>query len=343
MVTLSSFFKRKRRGRAFKLAGALKRRFCVNLVVVVALALAGCAVSGAGTVDGTAARRELLQPWIELSGASLGTSLGLPGFAEGAAGYIVLRQPTAISARGNDIYLVDAGLRRIFRYDRARQTLTPFTNLSAGAGTSVYAAPDLSVYVTDPARGQVLHFAWDGAPLPPLSSPGKLGRPIAVTVEEGSGQVLVADGLYDQIVVFNSLGRPLSVIKPQRVRAIAAMAQGPDGIYVVDRLARQVVVLGRDGAYRHAFGAGSLADPNAIAVERGNLVFVGDHFDQTVKVYRSGRLVAQAGGAGAAPGRFNGIAGLAVDGGLLYVADSLNARVQIMLITPQALDSGKGK
>lgn len=321
----------------------LKRRFCVNLAVVVAtLALVGCAASGAGTADDAAARRELLQPWIDLTGAGPGTPMGLPGFA-GGAGYDMLRQPVAISARGNDVYLVDAGLRRIFRYDRARQTLTPFTGVSASAGMSVYAAPDLSVYVTDPARGQVLHFAWDGTPLASLSSPGDLGRPIAVTVDEGSGQVLVADGLYDQIIAFNSLGRPLSVIKPQRVRAIAAMALGPDGLYVVDRLARQVVVVGRDGAYRYAFGAGSLADPNAIAVERGNLAFVGDSFDQTVKVYRSGRLVAQVGGVGVAPGRFNGIAGLAVDGGLLYVADSLNARVQIMLINPQALDTGKGE
>jgi len=322
-----------------------KRRFCVNLVASVAtLALAGCAMTGAGTAGDAAAQRELLQPWIELTGASLGAPLGLPGFAgSGAAGYVALRQPTAISARGNDVYLVDAGLHRIFRYDRARQTLAPFTSLAADAGMSVYAAPDLSVYVADPARNQVLHFAWDGAPLPPLNSPGNLGRPISVIMDEGRGQLLVADGLYAQIIAFNSLGRPLSVIKPQRVRALAAMAQGPDGIYVVDRLARQVVVLGQDGAFRYAFGADSLADPGAIAVNRDNFVFVGDNFDQTVKVYRSGRLVARVGGVGVAPGRFNGVAGLAVDGGMLYVADSLNARVQIMLITPQAPDTGKGK
>ncbi|MHB1291045.1 MAG: NHL repeat-containing protein [Sulfuricella sp.] len=317
----------------------MKRHFFVKLGVIAALMLTGCASTGVVSA-GTQAHRELLQPWIDLTGANSGALGGLPSAAQrGGAGYVTLRHPTAVSARGNDVYLVDAGLRRIFRYGRAEQTLAPFTSLAADAGMSIYAAPDLSVYITDPARGQVLHFAWDGAPLPPLSSPGNLGRPIAVTWDEGSGQLLVADGLYDQIVAFNNLGRPLSVIKPQRVRAIAAMAQGPDGIYVVDRLARQVVVLGPDGAYRYAFGAGTLADPKAIAVDRGNLVFVGDNFDQTVKVYRGGQLVATAGGAGAAPGRFNGIAGLAVDGGLLYAADSLNARVQIMLITPQALDT----
>ncbi len=317
----------------------MKRHFFVKLGVIAVLMLTGCASTGIFSA-GTSARDELLQPWIDLTGANSGALRGLPDVARhGGSGYVTLRHPTAVSARGNDVYLVDAGLRRVLRYGRAEQTLAPFTSLAADAGMSVYAAPDMSVYVTDPARGQVLHFAWDGTPLPPLISPGNLGRPISITVDESSGQLLVADALYDQIVAFNNLGRALSVIKPQRVRAITAMAQGPDGIYVVDRLARQVVVLGRDGSYRYAFGAGTLADPKAIAADRGNLVFVGDNFDQTVKVYRSGRLVATAGGAGAAPGRFNGIAGLAVDGGLLYVADSLNARVQIMLIAPQALDT----
>lgn len=307
-----------------------KRRFCAGLGIVAALMLSGCATSA--TMPNPAARGELLRPLTDLTGAKPGA---LSGGTDERDGYIRLRYPTAVSARGNDVYLVDAGLRRIFRYDRAQQTLARFTTLAPDAGTSVYVAPDLSVYVIDPAREQVLHFTRDGIPLPSLSSTGNLARPVSVAAEEGGGRVLVADGLYDQIVVFNSLGRPLSVIKPQQVRAVTAMALGPDGIYVVDRLARQVVVLGRDGTFRHAFGAGDLSEPDAIAVSRDNLVFVGDNFNRAVKVYRDSLLVAKAGGAGAAPGSFSGIAGLAVDGSLLYVTDSQNARVQIMLITPR--------
>ncbi|MCR4299288.1 MAG: NHL repeat-containing protein [Gallionella sp.] len=305
----------------------VKLRICAGLGIVAALMLSGCATSV--TMPNPADRGELLRPLTGLTGARPGALLG--GTAE-RGGYIKLRYPTAVSARGNDVYLVDAGLRRIFRYDSAQQTLARFTTLTPDAGTSVYAAPDLSVYVIDPARGQVLHFTRDGIPLPSLSSTGNLARPVSVAADEGGGRVLVACGLYDQIVEFNSLGRPLSVIKPQQVRAVAAIALGPDGIYVVDRLARQVVVLERDGTFRYAFGAGGLSEPGAIAVSRDNLVFVGDNFDHTVKVYRDGLLVSKAGGAGAAPDSFSGIAGLAVDGSLLYVTDSQNARVQIMLI-----------
>lgn len=313
-----------------------KRRFCAGLGIIAALMLTGCATPVPAT-----ANMELLQPLTGLTGARPGALSG--GMSERDS-YIRLRYPAAVSARSNDVYLVDAGLRRIFRYDHAQQTLARFTTLIPDARTSVYVAPDLSVYVIDPAREQVLHFTRDGIQLPSLSAPGNLARPVSVVAEEGGGRVLVADGLYDQIVVFNSLGMPLSVIKPQQVRAVTAMTSGPDGIYVVDRIARQVAVLGRDGSFRHAFGAGDLFDPGSIAVSRDGLVFVGDNFNRSVKAYRNGLPVTEAGGTGAAPVSFDGIAGLAVDeGNLLYVTDSQNARVQIMLINPRPAPMDKEK
>lgn len=339
----------------FKPEAAPKPCYYTHLLgIVAALMLGGCA----SDFPEMAMQRKVLEPWTDITGAQTGMS----PFAQPAqmnpagAGYITLVRPAAMSARGNDLYLFDAGLRRIFRYDRGQQTLTPFAaSLSAGPGISIYAAPDTSIYVTDPSREQVLHFAWDGTPLPPLISRGNLARPVSVTVDASNGQVLVADGFYDQIIVFNSLGMVLNIIKPQHVLTIAAMVSGPDGIYVVDRLAKQVVVLGWDGRFRYAFGADALSEPGAIAVSRDNLVFVSDNFEHVIKVYRVQRtgdrrqrtagenvlLAAKIGGVGGAPGSFNGIAGLSVADDFLFVADSLNARVQIMLINPSALEVGK--
>ena len=45
------------------------------------------------------------------------------------------------------------------------------------------------------------------------------------------------------LVVFNSLGRVLSALRSREGRSIEAMAHGPDGLYLVDRLSRQVVVI----------------------------------------------------------------------------------------------------
>jgi hypothetical protein len=324
------------------------------LGIVAALMLGSCA----SDFPDIAMPRKVLEPWTDIKGAQTGLSpFGQPAqMNPSGAGYISLVRPAAMSARGNDLYLLDAGLRRIFRYDRGQQTLTPFaTSLSAGAGISIYAAPDTSVYVTDPSREQVLHFTWNGTPLPPLISRGNLARPVSVIVDASNGQVLVADGLYDQIIVFNSWGTPLNIIKPQHVLTIAAMAAGPDGIYVVDHLAKQVVVLGWDGRFRYAFGADAMSEPGSIAVSRDNLVFVSDNFEHIIKVYRVQRtgnrsqqaedgnapLVAKIGGIGVALGSFNRISGMSVADDFLFVADSLNARVQIMMINPSALDVGK--
>jgi hypothetical protein len=344
-MVIFSFCKMMRNNSSFKLAVAPKQRRLQLLSIMAAIFLTSCATDSSDAVT----RREILQPWTEITSAQAGTlPQGLSAQINSPRGtsYVALQRPTAMSADRNDIYLLDAGLRRIFRYNNSQQTLTPFaTTLSVEAGMSIYAAPDMSVYVTDPAHAQVLHFNWMGTPLPPLVSRGNLGRPVSVVVDGHNGRVLVADGLINQIVVFDSLGRALSIFKPQQVHSIAAMAAGPDGIYVVDRLAKRIVVLGWDGTFHYAFGTDAMSDPGAIAVSRDNLMFISDNFDHSIRIYRRPStqfnnpvLADKIGGIGVAPGSFNGIGGLAVADDLLYVADSLNARVQIMLINPRAQD-----
>jgi hypothetical protein len=338
-------------GSQFRSAARTETRYYFKLLYLMAvLLLAGCAVDSREQVT----QREILQPWTEITGAQAGNlQQGLPAQASPPTGldYITLQRPVSISARGNDIYLLDAGLRRIFRYDSFQQTLTPFTaTLPVRAGMNIYAAPDMSVYVTDPAHEQVLHLNWDGTSLPSLVSRGNMAHPVSVVADMRNGLVLVADGLFDHIIVFDSLGTTLSVIKPRRIQSIAAMTTGPDGIYVVDRLSKRVAVIGWDGTFRYAFGLDALTEPGAIAVSRDNIVFISDNFDNTIKIYRRFTtksndfvLVDKVGGNQIAMDSFNGIGGLAVVGDQLYVADSLNSRVQIMLIDPRAPDTRKIK
>lgn len=192
-----------------------------------------------------------------------------------------------MSVQGNNLDLLGTGTRRIFSYDHAQQNLTTFaTNFSAGTGTNLLRTPDRTIYVTNPDQQQVLHFAWSGTVLPQLISLGNLVCPILVTADASNMQVLVTDGLHDQIIVFNKLGTPINIIKLQHVRAIATMVAGPDGIYLVDRPAKQVVALGCDGRFRYAFGPDALSDPGSISVNRDNLVFISDNFKQVIKVNR---------------------------------------------------------
>lgn len=298
------------------------------VLIVAALLLLHAAAQAA---DGAENNPPLLTPWVTLSGARI-TARPKPLSAlphkQDFAAYLPWLSPTAVAARGNYVYVVDGGRRQIFLYDLAQQTMTPFAEYSAGAVSGITVAPDMSLYVADIYAQQVLHFSVDGRLLRTFGNDMEVARPVAVLLDEPSGRILVADSLYNHVVVFNSLGRVLSVLQSSEGRSIEAMARGPDGLYLLDRLSQQVVVIGLDGADRYKLGNGTLKNPGAIAVDRFNRVFVSDSFDNTIKIYEHGQLVASFGGSGATSASFNRITSLWLEQNMLYVADSLNARIQ---------------
>lgn len=285
-------------------------------------------------------RQPLLSPWITLSGAFIAAApdpVSALAHKPQFPAYLTWLSPTAVAARGNYVYVVDGGRRQIFRYDLAQQRMTPFADYAAGAVTAIALAPDLSLYVADSQARQVLHFSVDGRLLQRFGNDLELARPVAVRRDEFSANLWVADSLYKHVVLFNSLGRVLSVLRSSQARSIDAMAQGPDGLYLLDRLGRQVVVIGLDGSDRYTLGQGTLKLPGALAVDRFNRVFVSDDFDNTLKVYEQGQLVSSVGGSGATPAAFNQITSLWIDQNLLYVVDRLNARIHTFQVAPPAL------
>ncbi len=248
------------------------------------------------------------------------------------AGYLALMSPAAIAVRGSYLYVVDTGRQQIFRYDLMRQTMLAFANYPAAKATGLVVAPDQSVYVADSGAQKVLHFSIDGKLLQTFGNARELTRPAAVALDERNGQVLVADALYNQVVVFNSMGLLLDILKSSEARSIVAMVRGPAGLYLVDRIGRSIIVLGPDGQQGEAFGADSLKDPAAIAVDRHGRVFVADNFDRSIKVYVQGQLSASVGGSDGAPVVVSRIGGLWLEQDTLYVADSLNGRVQSFMV-----------
>lgn len=308
---------------------------CLSLMLLPILLLSGCVTNG--FLDGFS-DRELLQPWVELTGGQV----SLPSGAL-KSDYIVFQSPTDISVQGNDLYLIDEGLRRIFRFDRTLQTLTPFaSSIPVKSGTSIYAAQDMTVYITVPSLGKVAHFTREGNVLPALVSRGNLARPIAVAVNEYDGNVFVVDELYNHIVEFTRLGSLVSIIEPRQVQSISAIAVGQGGIYVIDKTSNSVVMLNRDGSSRNVLSTEFPQYPNSIAVSRDNLLFVSDSYDDSVKVYKlsgfeKGSFLGKVGGLGESGlEKFNGISSLAIEDDMLFVADRINGRIQTLLINSSA-------
>lgn len=280
--------------------------------LMVALALTGSAAA-------QPVERWRLAPLSTLTGAR--QDRALPATTP-AASYLQFIAPTAVAARNGIVYVGDTGLRRILRYDTAQQTMT-HVGTHGGSGPMTVAS-DLSLYVADTEARSVLHLAWDGRTVQRFSHPTALARPVGIALDEANGLVMVADGLYRHIAVFNTLGRLMATLKPEQAGSIDALASGPDGLYLVDRTDRRVVVVGLDGIDRYTLGDDVLNDPLAIAVDRFNRVFVSDGFDNTIKVFAGGTLAATMRLSGAA----HGVTSLHIDRDLLYVADSLHRQVQ---------------
>ena len=279
-----------------------------------------------------------MAPWATLTGAwaSKANTTSAPGLPQmpQASGYLSFRIPTAVAARGNYVYVADSGHRQIYRYDLSLQTMASFAYIPGANVSSLAVAPDLTLYVADLNAGKVLHFSVDGRQLQTFSNDMEIARPVAVVVDPRDGGLWVADSVYNHVVAFNSLGRVISAQRSHAGRSIEAMAQGPDGLYLVDRLSRQVIVVGADGEEHYSLGKGILKMPNAVAVDRFNRVYVGDGFDNTLKVFERGQLTATVGRGGAIPASFNRITSLSIDQSTLYVADSLNARIQTFHLLP---------
>ena len=256
--------------------------------------------------------------------------------------YMQFIRPVAVAARGNDVFVVDAGQEILFKFDRILGTLTPVMNLrsvAAGEVADIYVARDLSFYLVDPLGAQVLQFDRLGRLLQTFKN--GLNRPVAVSVDEVSGRVFVADGVYDYILVFSSTGQLLGSAggrgsEPGQFLNITAMTQGRDGFYIAARVGQRLQVLGDDGRYRYSLPQEDVIFPTAIAVDNDGRVYVGDFSDNAIKIYGEGRLLGRLGMAGAGLGEFRHITDLWLDEGLLFVADSMNGRIQVMRVIPVA-------
>jgi len=187
-----------------------------------------------------------------------------------------------------------------------------------------------------------LHFSEYGELRTTFQDLTNLSGPVDVIVNEKTGDVLVADGLFSHIVVFNNMGKAITAIGqrgtgPGRFRAITFMTSGADGLYILDRLELPVQVIDWQGSYHYSFGGSELLFPSAIAVDKDQRAFIADRSSNNIMVYQDGQLIMTFGTSGSAPGRFRLITGLWVNGNLLYVADSLNQRVQVLRINPSAV------
>lgn len=290
---------------------------------------------------------ELLSVDRIITGGHLGVQ-GVSGqfqqLLSGAVDEVRLERPVAVGGVEGLLYIVDAVSKLVYRYDLALNVFSPIDGIAqhlAGEPGNIYVAQDRSFYLVDSNGKQVLHFSESGELKTKFQDLANLSRPMDVAVDERSGDVYVADGSFSHIIVFNQFGKATHSVGqrgtgPGRFRAITSMTKGGDGLFILDRLELAVQVFSWEGEFRYSFGESELVFPSAVAVDRDQRAYVSDRSDNTIRVYQEGQLLMTFGGGGAAPGRFREVSSMWVHGDQLFVADSLNRRVQVLRINPSA-------
>jgi len=262
----------------------------------------------------------------------------------GDADTIALDKPVGVSGFGKLLYIVDADKRIVVQVDLETRFFKLFPNIGSyfvGDPGKIFVDEDYSFYITDSVGKRVVKFDAEGKMAGFFKEPSNLSRPIDVSVVKptfGSPEkeVWVADGSYSHIVRFDMNGMALSRIGQRgtgegRFRAITGFTASDKELFIVDRLEFPVQVLDLTGNYKSHFGDNLLRYPTAVAIDqRQQYTFVSDKLDNYIYIFQAGVLAGKIGGTGSAPGRFREIGAMWFDGEKLYVADTLNKRVQVL-------------
>lgn len=159
-------------------------------------------------------------------------------------------------------------------------------------------------------------------------------------VEDGFGNVWVADAANDRVLKFSPIGSLLGSWESADGTPFnrpAALAVAPSGrVYVADTQNNRVVIIGAAGQIEGAFGSagsanGQFALPSGVVVSPSGAVYVADTGNNRIQHFTAvGAYQGSFGSLGELPGQFTGPRGLSLSGDNLYVADAGNRRISVI-------------
>lgn len=165
--------------------------------------------------------------------------------------------------------------------------------------------------------------------------PDELQRPVSGYTDD-DGRVFVADSGRNAVVVFDMVAKDFKtwseVAELETFKGPVAIApDGRGGLFVTDSILGAVVHLDKAGKPLGQLGQSALERPTGIARDprSGHLYVTDTARHQIVVLSPTGEVVDVIGSRGKRPGQFNFPTHLTLVGDRLYVADSLNFRIQV--------------
>ena len=258
---------------------------------------------------------------------------------------ISISKPYGVHAdKEGRVFVTDTELNRLLVFDLKKKT----ASLWGGEGKGrlrkpIGVASDSAgkVYVTDATDKRVVIYDRTGKFLYAWSAGGTFERPTGIAIDEKRNRVYVVDTAQHNIAVLDMRGALLSTIgsrgqDPGQFNYPSNLAVDPEGqLYVVDTLNHRIQIMEPDGTVIKTFGRngdapGEFARPKGIALDSDGNIYVIDAAFNNIQIFNlEGKILLYVGVGGRNPGEFQLPAGAYLANDRLYVADQLNARIQI--------------
>ena len=167
------------------------------------------------------------------------------------------------------------------------------------------------------------------------SQPLKMKRPYHVYVDQ-QGKIYVADLGLPGVFVFNTQDKTLEVWKSlnghQALAAPVSIIEVNGEIWVADADLARIVRFDKQGNILGRVGEGQLTRPLGLAYDQANqIVYIVDSQQHKIKLFTSkGLFIREIGKRGEGLGEFNFPTAISFKQGLIYISDSMNARVQVI-------------
>lgn len=261
----------------------------------------------------------------------------MPSAAAAAPQWLSLVRPAQVAASGNDVFIADGGLGAVVRSDRFGQSFSRVARLPGARIGGLATDRFGTLFLAVPAERAILQIGRNGLADRAIGHDGVLGAPVDVAVDD-NGNLFVADELGARVVAFDRLGQVTAVVgerggSANPFRSVNAVALGPEGVYVLDTTARQIVIVAPRGPMLRALPLSrEVAHPVAIAVDRWGRIFVAGR-GAGIFVMEPDTPTAMA--LGGVPSAVD-IADLHLDEqGILYVADGAGGVVSAVQVPPR--------
>lgn len=232
--------------------------------------------------------------------------------------------PIAVAATGMDLYIADAGLGALFRYDPSLDSMAAIPGARITQQSRIAALPDGSVVVANGSAAPARRFARGGRAMQGIDP--QLGAAFydEVVADPNSGRFYGLDRVQGRLEEVMPHGRGATVLPPGLVPDLPqSMAMDNRRLYVAGRGCGCVVAIDLFGDRGKDIVADDLVNVGALAAGDGWLV-VADGMERQLRLYRDGVLRADPGFAEL---RLVNPQGMSIANNTLYVADPGSRRI----------------